>query len=124
MTTKQHACLLREAVLWQTPSVACAMGGQVSRSGDRQDELLLGGQAIAVSSHLAQKTTPDGSTTSHNGRTLNPQFVEALMGWPTGLSVLGCSETEWSRWRERMRSELSRIALPPEAPPAQADLFA
>lgn len=29
--------------LWPTPSVACATGGQSSRSGDRKDEMLLGG---------------------------------------------------------------------------------
>lgn len=108
---------------WQTPSVASAMGGQTSRSGDRKDELLLGGEAAALSSRLAPRTQTDGSAISSNGRTLNPRFVEALMAWAPGLSNCDCSATEFIQWREDMRSVLSRIGLPPEAPLAQPDLF-
>ena len=37
---------------------------------------------------------------------LNPAFVSWLMGWPEGQTGFGCSETELSRWRRRMRSAL------------------
>jgi hypothetical protein len=43
---------------------------------------------------------------------LNPQFVEALMGWPTGWTGFGFAATEWCRWLRRMRYELSRLSLP------------
>ena len=30
--------------------------------------------------------------------TLNPPFVEALMGWPTGWTGFDSVGTEWCRW--------------------------
>lgn len=123
-THEKNSRPLREVVgRWCAPTVACATGGQISRGGDRQEERLLGGQALHVSSLLAPMTSQDGSNTSPFDRTLNPRFVSELMGWPTGLTDFACSETELSRFRERMRSELLRIGLPPAAPPAQTDLF-
>lgn len=70
----------------------------------------------------------DGAESSKERRSLNPLFVEWLMGWPPGWTLLawtdlGCSETEWSRWRAAMQSELLRIGLPREAPPEQMSLF-
>lgn len=50
-THEKNARPLREAVggwvrkLWNAPTVASATGGQANRGGDRQDELLLAGQA-------------------------------------------------------------------------------
>jgi len=76
----------------------------------------------------------DGEESSHIRRTLNPQFVEWLMGWPRGWTSLGltppasnvcaCSATALSLYRQRMRSELSRLGLPPAEAPAQLALFA
>lgn len=73
-----------------------------------------------------------GEASSHIRRTLNPLFVEWLMGWPPGWTSLGltppassvsaCSETGLSRFKQRMRSALSHLASPPEAP-AQLGLF-
>jgi hypothetical protein len=40
---------------------------------------------------------------------LNPAFVEALMGWPTGWTSFDSVATEWSPWLQRMRFELSRL---------------
>ena len=38
---------------------------------------------------------------------LNPAFVERLMGVPLGWTTGSeCSETEWSRWLQRMRFAL------------------
>lgn len=123
LATHQDRCLLREARMWNTPSVASSTGGQRNRGGDRQDELLLAGEALDLSTRLARMTSQGGSNTSPTDLTLNPQFVEALMVWPTGWSASECSETEFTLWKARMRSELLRIGLPPAAPPAQRDLF-
>ena len=108
---------------WQTPSVASATGGQANRGGDRQNELLLAGQARDVSSRLALTISSPGSNTLPRTRTLNPQFVEALMAWPTGWSAFAYSETELSRWKADMRSVISRLPLPTRAPERQPDLF-
>lgn len=123
LVTHQHASLMREAVFWATPSVASATGGQANRGQDRQDELLLAGQARDVCSRLDPTTSTDGPDTSASGLTLNPRFVEALMGWPTGWTDFACSETALFRFRRRMRSALSQLASPPAAPPAQPSLF-
>ena len=37
-----------------------------------------------------------GSGTSPSPRTLNPLFVEALMGWPTGWTGFASVATAWS----------------------------
>ncbi|WP_234902282.1 hypothetical protein [Agrobacterium rubi] len=70
----------------------------------------------------------DGGTSSPERRSLNPLFVEWLMGWPPGWTLLawtdsGCSATELSHWKQRMRSALLSLGLPQEAPPAQLALF-
>jgi len=50
-----------------------------------------------------------GSDTSDVRRTLNPLFVEALMGWPTGWTAFASTATAWSPWLRRMRSELWQL---------------
>lgn len=75
-----------------------------------------------------QLTYPVGATLSHPRRSLNPLFVEWLMGWPPAWTLVAwtdfaCSETELSRFKQRMRSALSVLGLPREAPPAQLALF-
>lgn len=42
-------------------------------------------------------------------RRLSPSFVGWLMGWPPGHALCDCSETEWSRWQQHMRGELSQL---------------
>jgi hypothetical protein len=120
-----------EAAHWSTPSVADTEGGRKARSGPRSDELLLNGQAIALSSPQDPETPTPGEPSSSAGRKLNPLFVEWLMGWPPGWTLL-CSTGStdcgsWgmasSAWWQGMRSELSRLVSPP-APPAQLSLFA
>lgn len=108
---------------WQTPSRASATGGQVCRSGDRQAELLLGGQAASLSSRLGQTTSTDGEKPSRDGRQLNPRFVEYLMNWPPGWTNFRCSETELNHFKRHLRSELLRIDLPLEVQEVQPDLF-
>jgi len=50
-----------------------------------------------------------GSDTSDARRTLNPLFVEALMGWPTGWTGFASVAMGWSPWLQRMRSELLHL---------------
>lgn len=84
-------------------------------------------QALAYSLP-APATSTDGEPSSKERRSLNPLFVEWLMGWPRGWTLLAstdfaCSATELSHYRQHMRSAFLRLALPPEAPPAQLALF-
>lgn len=109
--------------LWNAPTVASATGGQANRGGDRQGELLLAGQARHLCGLLGLTNSEPGSNTSPTGLTLNPPFVEALMGWPRGWTRFTCSATELSLWRARMRSAISPLPLPSKAPEQQPDLF-
>lgn len=79
------------------------------------------------SSLPAQPSGPSGIASFQPPRTLNPLFVEWLMGWPWRWTLVawigfGCSETELSRWKRLMRSELLRLGSP-SAPPVQHSLF-
>lgn len=122
---------------WQTPSVADTQGGRMTRSADRSNELLLKGQAEATSLASILPDLPIstvGEESSHIRRSLNPLFVEWLMGWLRGWTLLAltpptsnayaCSATELFLWKRRMRSALLQLGLPPEAAPAQQSLFA
>jgi hypothetical protein len=70
-----------------------------------------------------------GEESSHIRRTLNPLFVEWLMGWPPSwtllalmppaLNAFACSETAFFHFKQRMRSALFALGLPRAAPPAQ-----
>ena len=54
-------------------------------------------------------TPTAGGSSCDTHRSLNPLFVEALMGWPTGWTAFGSAATAWSPWLQRMRCELSRL---------------
>lgn len=80
------------------------------------------------SSLPAQTTETDGEKSSPDRRSLNPLFVEWLMGWPPGWTLaawtdFACSEMALSHFKQRMRSALLQLGLPREAPPAQLALF-
>lgn len=124
-----------QAQNWSTPSVADTTGSRKSRSGDRSDEPLLNGQAEIVSLRTLLPDRPIstvGEESSHIRRSLNPLFVEWLMGWPRGWtsqalmppasSGSACSETALSLWKQRMRSALLQLGLPDD-PPVQQSLF-
>ena len=51
-----------------------------------------------------------GPNSSVTTRTLNPRFVEFLLGWPIGWTAFDFAATEWSRWLQRTRSELLRLS--------------
>ena len=67
-------------------------------------------------SRLAKMTSKPGHKCSPKCRRLNPLFVEMLMGWPGGWTLLPLGlrdleslATEWSRWWRLMRSVLSQL---------------
>lgn len=127
--TKPVPTLSGAAQNWSTPSVADTTGSRKTRSGDRSDEQLLNGQTETVSSLLDRPISTVGEESSHIRRSLNPLFVEWLMGWLRGWTSLAlmppasngcaCSVTELSLWKQRMRSELLRIGLPGDQPVQQ-----
>jgi DNA (cytosine-5)-methyltransferase 1 len=124
---------------WLTPSASEDAAGSID------------GKMQKMLTHQAKETTwatpiardwRDGAATSENvptnsilGRqaprsmkngkgsslTLNPLFVEWLMNWPIGWTDCASAVTGLSLWRQRMRSELSRLLLVSKS--AQADLF-
>lgn len=115
-----------EAAMWMTPRSHEVGNYQYSRGDKTKPVETLTGQTIY--SRLAQVTVKTGKPSSKERRSLNPLFVEWLMGWPPGWTLLvstdfACSATELCRFNQRMRSALSAIALPAEAPPAQLALF-
>jgi DNA (cytosine-5)-methyltransferase 1 len=95
---------------WPTPTVACANGGQTSRSGKRKGELLLAGAVKAfptprTPSKSGGGTGLDGGAGSRSmlteqerkelcGGSLNPTWVEWLMGWPLGWTDSAQSATD------------------------------
>ena len=46
-----------------------------------------------------------------NIETLNPDFLDWLMGWPIGWSEPERPVTEWSHWLRRSRGALSRLRI-------------
>jgi hypothetical protein len=132
--------------IWSTPSISDVTGGRKTRSAERAGERLMNGQAgdlaatlqASPSSPLAPKTLTDGAPSSRARRSLNPLFVEWLMGWPREWTALALSEpipsrpastgcassaTALSPWRRRLLSALSLLPMPRAPMPAQADLF-
>jgi len=114
---------------WQTPQTDSFR----SRGGDRKDEVGLDQQAratnnwttpgagdVSSSTGLRKSRLETGRKTDYlcrqaaatepgSKKKLNPRFVEWLMGFPPGWTSFEHSETEWSRWSQRMRSVLSRL---------------
>ncbi|MGZ0069287.1 DNA cytosine methyltransferase [Microbacterium arborescens] len=100
------------SLLLPTPTVAMAEGGQSSRSGNRKDELLLGGIAAEQESEWGPYTRairrweavtgrPAPAPVRHDGKggkpRLNPELTEWMMGWPAGWvtdPAIGLSRAE------------------------------
>lgn len=97
---RKSADLTHAAGMWMTPTARDYKDGSTSLANVPVNGLL-GRQVL---------TTPmPGDSSSDARRTLNPLFVEALMGWPTGWTGFDFAATEWSPWLRRMRCELSRL---------------
>lgn len=105
------------------PSMAAPRGTPTSR--DHKDGAstlentpingLLGRQVQTFLSSPPDQPTPDGPALSDERRTLNPLFVEYLMGWPIGWTACEPVETVSFHWLRLLRGELSRlVCAPPE----------
>jgi hypothetical protein len=129
-----------QARWWSTPSASVANDGETPATWNARAALLkekhrngngvgkpltIQSQEIGdiLSSRLHPMLYRVGQVSSPECRSLNPRFVEWLMGWPPGWTYFACSATELSRFKRRMRSALSALALPAEATPAQLALF-
>jgi hypothetical protein len=97
---RKTADLTNTSKMWMTPTARDHKDGSTSLANVPVNGLL--GRQV-----LTMPTV--GSVTSDTRRTLNPLFVEALMGWPTGWTGFDFAATEWSPWLRRMRCELSRL---------------
>lgn len=97
---RRTADLTHSAGMWMTPTARDHKDGATSLANTPVNGLL--GRQVLV-------TPMAGSDTSEPRRTLNPLFVEALMGWPTGWTGFASVAMAWSRWLRRMRCELSRL---------------
>ncbi len=64
---------------------------------------------FAVYSRQVLAISQAGENISDQRRSLNPLFVEALMGWPTAWTGFDFAVTAWSPWLQRMRSEFLRL---------------
>lgn len=129
---KRQVGLENQARRWPTITVADSRASASTTAGRAKSGAFNPGMnltdAIRIYSPLAQVTVKTGNPSSKERRSLNPLFVEWLMGWPPGWTLgvwtdFACSATALCRYRQRMRSALSAIALPAEAPPAQFALF-
>ena len=97
---RKSADLTGASQMWMTPTARDHKDGATTLANTPVNGLL--GRQVLV-------TPTAGSDTSEPRRRLNPAFVEALMGWPTGRTAFGSAATAWSHWLLRMRSELSRL---------------
>jgi hypothetical protein len=116
--------------LWATPTSSenSNRTTKMAPSHGNGPGIVLAGQASDFSRRLPT-TYQVGEIRSKERRSLNPLFVEWLMGWPPGWTLLAwtdfaCSATALSRFKQRMRSALSSLGSPAEAPPEQTSLFA
>ena len=148
LTSKNGGNLSRDAALWPTPAVTDSNGARNHTAGrqagsQHHDGVTLNDAIVlypieapsnSPSSLPAPPISTDGATPSPPRRSLNPLFVEWLMGWPPGWTMLApaspastgseCSATALSHWKRRMRCALSSLALSDAAPPAQLSLLA
>lgn len=128
--------LPNQVTQWMTPRVSETGQYQYSKGNHDDPVLTLQGQSQAMTLRSILPDRPIstvGEESSHIRRTLNPPFVEWLMGWPRDWTLLAlmppasnacaCSATALFLWRQRMRSELYALGLPGAAQPAQLGLF-
>lgn len=146
---KRQVGLENQARWWATPRVTVNRTSTIamvrpdsgsSLSLEQQAEILAGITPIEVarsekllkrfglSSPQVQTAETTGESSSTDRRSLNPLFVEWLMGWPPGWTLaawtdFACSETALSLFKQHMRSALLSLGFPREAPPAQFALF-
>jgi hypothetical protein len=110
-TAERNARPLNEFVvsMWATPRASDGeKGGPNMAFGAGGTPLPA--QAVQFQRSLPVPTTSStGSGSSKVIRSLNPLFVEWLMGWPIGWTASAPGATEWSRWLRPMRCSLSAM---------------
>ena len=89
---------------WPTPKASDSTRSDCPSERARNTPIL---ESVALRSLQAPTTPKAGEPTSPPTLALSPLFVEALMGWPSGWTDCGCSETVSSRSKRRSRSENS-----------------
>lgn len=100
-TSSDHGLSLNEASkMWATPTARDWKDGTLKETSVPTNGLL---------SRQAPRTDLGGSASSNTPRTLNPLFVEALMGWPIGWTDCASAVTVLSHWSRLMRSALLRL---------------
>jgi hypothetical protein len=109
--------------LWPTPTSLSY--GESHQPGNSKSM----NETMRLASFLpAPEASTSGEPSSPERRSLNPLFVEWLMGWPPKwvrvLTNSGCSATELSRFKQHMRSALLSLGSPREALPEQLSLLA
>jgi len=97
---RKTADLTHAAGMWMTPTARDHKDGATNLANTPVNGLL--GRQVLMTSMAGHNISP-------SPRTLNPLFVEALMGWPTGWTGFASVATAWSPWLRRMRYELSRL---------------
>jgi hypothetical protein len=99
-----------QAESWQTPRAADSQGAGWMKQKDGSKLDMLSKQAKKFQpTHQDQPSETAGQQSSKPRRTLNPLFVEWLMGWPPGWTDCGLPVTEFTRWLQLMRGELSTL---------------
>lgn len=98
-----------QSMTWPTPD---ASAHKYRLKGDSQQSKSL--EPLARSSHQDLQISTCGPDCSPNHRRLNPAFVEWLMGLPSGWTIAktgsGPVVTEWSLYKQQLRSECLRLA--------------
>lgn len=91
---------------WASPAARDWKSGQASEETLERNARPLNEQVCSLP---VPPTGTPGSDTSPTPRTLNPRFVEALMGFPAEWTVCDVSVTRSFRWLQQSRSEFCRI---------------
>jgi len=102
---------------WPTPLIADC--GEKVTIASHQNSLIKATHGFHSSPQ--DQVPPNGDGSSDQRRSLNPQFVEWLMGWPIGWTASEPVETGLSLWLQRSRTALSMLLSRPE--PAQGQLL-
>ena len=112
-------CLALDADLsgWPTPN--SMEGGSTSRSGDRKDELLIGGLVQGMAGVI---TTSSTAETASRG-VLAPEFPRWLMGFPSSWDHCSPGYKEWEQmqallkqWQNSLDATESDACEPTETP--------
>lgn len=112
---------------WPTPAAqnwkGSSEGSIIRKDGKSRMDILCYAAEQNFPHSLPAPAIPAGQTSSPERRSLNPLFVEWLMGWPTGLSGFARAETGLCHWLRRMRGCLSALASRRTAPNGQETLL-